>query len=126
MLKQLAMVVILGCGSTAAWADAASDCNQATDKELRIRGCTTLIQHSPDDSMAYTNRGMAYHAKGDYDRAIADYDRAIEINPKDASASINRIHAHVAKSGSATRDLSEYDRAIELDPKSATPYINRG
>jgi len=56
-------------------------CNDS-DPELRIRGCSLLIQSGKEPAKvlagALFNRGNAYEAKGQYDLAIQDFDAAIK------------------------------------------------
>ena len=88
----------LALSATGAWADWYSDCNQAKDLDLRISGCTTIIERGKresleDRSFAYTNRGDAYVRKGDVDRAIADYDKASEKYRSRSPSGTARAHA---------------------------------
>ncbi len=65
------------CFSGAAFADAASGCDQDKDQDLSIRACTLAIEgrvKGYSKRIAFYNRGHAYIAKGEYGRAIADYD----------------------------------------------------
>jgi tetratricopeptide (TPR) repeat protein len=126
MLKYLAMLILPLCG-TPAWADAASDCGQKEDQDLRIRGCTQLIQQNRDPKLmagAYANRGLGYRYKGEYDRAIADYNRAIKIDPK-APVYNNRGWAYYQK-GDYDRAISDASVAISIDPKYKFSYHTRG
>jgi Flp pilus assembly protein TadD len=125
MLKRLIVSMLFLCGSTSAWADAASDCSQTADYNLKIRGCTTLIQASPRDAHAYNNRGIAYRHNGEYDRAIGDYNRAIEFDPKYAHAYNNRGWVYYLK-GDYDRAISDANVSISLDPKYKNAYHTRG
>ena len=71
----------------------------AITPDLRISGCTTLIQSGRETqsilAVAFCNRGNAYQDyKGDYDRAIQDYDQAIRLKPDYAIAFNNRGDAY--------------------------------
>jgi Caspase domain/Tetratricopeptide repeat/TPR repeat len=125
MLKRLVLLMVFVCGSTAAQADAASDCKQSEDRDLEIRGCTTVIQQNPRNSIAYVNRGIAYENKGEHDRAIADFNKAIEINPKYALAYNNRGWVYCMKA-EYDRAISDASVAISLDPKVKNFYHTRG
>src|SRR5262245_12017820 len=67
--------------STAASADYKTDCLDGKDHDLRIKGCSAMIQHNPKDELAYYNRGDAYGLKREADRPSSDYNKAIELNP---------------------------------------------
>jgi tetratricopeptide (TPR) repeat protein len=78
--------ILLSCWSSLAWANAAFDCSQDKDVDLRIDGCTRYIKKNPKIAGAYENRSLAYLDKGDLDRAIADATKAVRLNPKSATA----------------------------------------
>src|SRR5262245_54423225 len=102
--------------STAALADSKSDCQDSKDHDLRIKGCSAIIQHNPKDITAYLNRGDAYGLKGDVDRAIADYNKAIELNPNYAPAYNSRGRAYTSK-GDYVHAVADVTKAGELTPK---------
>ena len=54
-----------------AFADDARDCFQHQQPQLRIKGCSEIIQRDPNDATAYHNRAVVYELSGDIDRAIA-------------------------------------------------------
>jgi tetratricopeptide (TPR) repeat protein len=56
--------------------------------------------------------------RGAFDRAIADYDEVIRLNPKLASAYIERGSA-LSKVDKTDAALADLDKAIALDPKNA-------
>src|SRR5258706_4295112 len=103
-------------------------CNDS-DPELRIRGCSVLIQSGKEPAKvlagAFFNRGNAYEAKGQYDLAIQDFDSAIKRNPNDAAAFFSRGSTYLAK-GQTDTAIEDFDRAIALDPNDATALNNRG
>ncbi len=74
---------------------------RADDLDLRISGCTALIEsgrETPQDlALAFLNRGNAYDDKGQLDRALQDYDRAIKFDPKNAKAFYHRGIAYEQK-----------------------------
>ena len=72
------------------------DCFQGQDPELRIRGCTQIIERAPNDTTGYHNRAAAYVLAGDIDKAIADYTKVIETAPDNASAYANRSRAYAS------------------------------
>jgi len=112
--------------SAAASADDKSDCLDSKDHDLRIKGCSAIIQHNPEDVVAYHNRGDAYGLKGDVDHAIADYTKAIEINPNYAPAYNGRGRAYVSK-GDYVRAVDDVTKAAELTrkPKPRLPVAGK-
>jgi tetratricopeptide (TPR) repeat protein len=115
MLRSV-MAAGLVLASSAALADSRSDCLDNKDHDLRIKGCSAIIQHNPKDVVAYHNRGDAYGLKGDFDHAIADYTKAIEINPDYAPAYNSRGRAYTSK-GDYVHAVADVTRAGELTPK---------
>jgi tetratricopeptide (TPR) repeat protein len=101
--------------STTALADK-SDCLDSKDHDLRILGCSAMIQRNPKDVIAYHNRGDAYGLKGDIDRAISDYTKAIELNPNYAPAYNSRGRAYTRK-GDYVRAVDDVTKAGELTRK---------
>jgi tetratricopeptide (TPR) repeat protein len=63
-----------------------------------IRACTNIINSGREKgrnlAIAYNNRGDAFWVKNDNDKAFADYDQAIKIDPKYATAYVNRGIIH--------------------------------
>jgi tetratricopeptide (TPR) repeat protein len=125
------MLLMLGVVAPAAadYIDDGNDCAKSADLDLRIRGCTGLIQSGEMGgnvlAAAYMRRGFAYRVKGDTDRAIADFDRAIQINPNRADSYMGRGLAYRVK-GDTDRAIADFDRAIQLDPNNANAYFSRG
>src|SRR5258706_725148 len=103
-------------------------CNDS-DPDLRIRGCSLLIQSGKEPARvlagAFFNRGNAYEAKGQYDLAIKDFDSAIKRNPNDAAAFFSRGSTYFAK-GQTDSAMRDFDSAILLDPNDAPTFNNRG
>src|SRR5580692_12188206 len=113
----LSLLLSIGFGNDAAAQTRAqlwANCN-ASDPDLRISGCTSLIQSNKETTDkradAFNKRGIAYKDKGDYDRAIQDYDQAIRLSPKNAAAFDNRGVAYAGK-GQYDRAIQDYDQAI--------------
>jgi tetratricopeptide (TPR) repeat protein len=73
------------------------DCFQGKVPQLKIKGCSEIIQRAPNDATAYHNRAVAYGLSGEVDRAIADYTKTIEIRPDNAAAYENRGRAYASK-----------------------------
>jgi tetratricopeptide (TPR) repeat protein len=101
-----------------------ADCDQSSDPDRSIRGCTRLIEKDLRDVAAYYNRGIAQEEKKDYDAAIADYTRVIEIHPEVAAYS-NRGYAYMHKRD-YDRAFADYASAIATDAGYADTYFNRG
>jgi tetratricopeptide (TPR) repeat protein len=108
-------------------ANVSDDCDQTSDIDRSIRGCTLIIEGKAKGrkDYAFNTRALAYRKKNEYDKALTDYTRAIELNPRYGTAFLNRGVAYHDK-GEYDRALADYTRAIELDPKDADAYNNLG
>jgi tetratricopeptide (TPR) repeat protein len=95
------------------------DCFQGYEPQLRIKGCSDIIERSPDDATAYHNRAFAYELAGDLDDAIADYSKVIALAPSNASAYVNRGRAYASK-GDHIHAVEDDARAHALIAKAAT------
>jgi tetratricopeptide (TPR) repeat protein len=115
MLRTI-LAASLGLVATAALADSKSDCLDSKDHDLRIKGCSVLLQRNPKDVIAYYNRGDAYGLKGDLDRAILDYTKAIELNPNYAPAYNGRGRAYTGK-GDYAHAVADVTKGSELAAK---------
>jgi len=124
-LLVLAGVLLWFLVGTPALANDSADCNQSSNPELTIRGCTKLLQirgqTKQNIAFAFRNRGVAYYKKGDFDRAIADADRSIAVKPDLAEAFCDRGAAYRAK-GDYDRAIADYGMAIRLKPDFAVAY----
>jgi tetratricopeptide (TPR) repeat protein len=112
------LTATLALVSNAASADYKADCLDSKNHDLRIKGCSAMIQRNPNDVLAYQNRGDAYGLKGEVDRAISDYNKAIELNPNYAPAYTARGRAYTSK-GDYTRAVADVTKASELTPTEA-------
>jgi len=83
--------------ASSAFANDEQDCFQGQEPQLRIKGCSDIIQRAPDDATAYLNRAFAYGLAGEIENAIADYSKAIALAPSTAGAYANRGHAYASK-----------------------------
>ena len=115
LLRLTAVMVVLA--SVPALADDERDCFQQTDPQIRIKGCSQMIQRDPADAAAYHNRAVAFGLLGDLDHAIADYTKTVEIKPDDAGAYENRGRAYASK-GDYTNAIADAMKASELAPKA--------
>jgi tetratricopeptide (TPR) repeat protein len=116
-LPLLIVVAIVSAGASAS-ADDAKDCFQHQEPQLRIKGCSEIIQRDPNDATAYHNRAVAYALAGDIDRAIVDYTKTIEIRPDNAIAYENRGRAYASK-GDYTNAIADATQASALLAKAA-------
>jgi tetratricopeptide (TPR) repeat protein len=118
MLRLLLNVVVIVSAAAPVLANDEQDCFQGQEPQLRIKGCSEIIQRSPNDATAYHNRAVAYALAGDTDSAIADYSKVIEIAPKNATAYENRGRAYASK-GDYAHALEDANWANELIAKAA-------
>lgn len=86
---------------------------------------TNHIALNPDNSKAYTYRGIAYTKKEQYDKAIADYNKAVDINPNDVLA-YNNLGTIYYNKELYPMAIGNYNKAIALKPNDAVAYYNRG
>ena len=116
-----AVGVLIAAGSSPARADAMADCNQRENRDLRIRGCTALIQSgklSPENvALAHNLRGAAYQDKGDLERAFTDYDEALRRDPTLEAALAGKI---LVREEAMIACEQTTDRARQLTGCSAT------
>jgi tetratricopeptide (TPR) repeat protein len=120
MLQLLLTVIAIVCVVSSVFANDEQACFQGREPRLRIKGCSDIIQRSPDDATAYQNRAFAYELTGDIDKAIADYSKAIVLAPSNASAYVNRGRAYASK-GDQIHAAEDDTKAHELIAKSTTP-----
>src|SRR5262249_50270946 len=120
LMHRLLQMTAVVCAITSlpVLADDDRDCFQQQDTQLRIKGCSELIQRAPSDATAYQNRAIAYALSGDIDRAIADYTKGIELSPDSVTAYNNRGRAYAAK-GDYTRAVADVTKANELVAEAA-------
>ncbi len=86
-------------------------------------GCATTEEIKGTDPESLLYHGIALVKEGEYDRSIAYFNKAIEINPRLASAYINRGIAYFGK-GQYDKAISDFNRAIESNPRLAEAYTN--
>ena len=105
--------------------DDIADCNQSANPDLKLRGCTNLINggrlKGDEVAYAYNNRGTAYYNKGHPDRAISDH---ITNKWRYADAHYNSGNAYYSK-GDFKRAIADYKKAIEITPDYAAAYASR-
>ena len=92
---------LLTCSAATQTGDDNSARCASQDPDVRIAGCTAVIQAgtgtTSEMANAFTNRCGAYNRKGEYDRAIVDCDQAIKVDPNYAEAFVDRGIAYLSK-----------------------------
>ncbi|NEP40925.1 MAG: tetratricopeptide repeat protein, partial [Okeania sp. SIO2H7] len=83
-----------------------------------IEDLNTTIKINPDNSFAYSDRGIIFLDIGNYHQAIEDFDQAIKINPSNAIAYYNR--------GIILSELQEIQAAIADLRQSANLFLEQG
>src|ERR1700735_1768454 len=77
------------------------NCDQSTDWDRKIAGCTKLLAEPrfPPEALStiYAARGTGWASKNDFDRAIIDFDQSLRLNPKNLVALSNRGAAWLLK-----------------------------
>jgi hypothetical protein len=64
LVSTAALTESLWLESATAFAEQKSDCQHSKNHDVRIDGCSAMIQRNPNDVVAYHNRGDAYSLKG--------------------------------------------------------------
>lgn len=85
---------------------------------------TKVIETSPGQALAHTNRGIIYHEKGDFQKALHDYNMAVDLDPGLAKAYGNRGNTH-AFMRNLDKAMKDFTKAIELNPEYERAYGNR-
>ena len=83
-----------------------------------MHDCNETIRLSPQNAIAYFNRGLVWLYKGDNDRSIADLNEAIRLNPKDADAYYNRALSWELKNDLA-QALTDFRNFARLNPSNS-------
>ena len=89
-----------------------------------IKDFDECIRVNPNDSTAFSSRGLAWIIKKNYDKAIGDYDEAIRLNPFDALAFTNRGLAWGSKKD-WDKAIRDHDEAIRLDASDGKAFFCR-
>jgi len=99
-----------------------------TDIDLKIQGCTGVIQSVVETrkahAIAFSNRGTAYAAKGLYGKAIADLTQAITLAPYDADAYNGLAWTYHLEREDA-EGLPDAEKAVSLAPDDADSLDTR-
>ncbi len=83
------------------------------------------IRKSPNDPIAYVERGRAYSNTGQYDKALTDFNTAINIDRKISPAYFRRAGLFKIQ-GKITEALDDYTTCIRLDRKNYVALSTRG
>lgn len=93
----------------AARADRFDDCEQSSDWQRKIRGCSAIISDPKEDGDevlgAHNRRGIAYRQTGQFRKALEDFEMVINRSPKSDGALYNRALVYL--------QLREYERALQ-------------
>ena len=84
-----------------------------------------VIERSPEDASAWSNRGNVLLALGDPEAAIAAQSRAMELEPTSPDPHLNRGTAEEAL-GRWDAAAADYDWILERDPLDASALYNLG
>ncbi|WP_216901788.1 tetratricopeptide repeat protein [Synechococcus sp. CCY 9618] len=84
-----------------------------------------VVERSPQDASAWSNRGNVRLAMGDPQGAIADQDRAIALEPTSGDPHLNRGTAEEAL-GLWSEAAADYRWILERDPLDASALYNLG
>ena len=127
--RSLPASIVMLVITTAARADAPSDCNRASDAAARVLACSEVIAGSAysvsEKAIAYRNRGRARGQAGVLDAAIADLSEAVKLNPADNQAFTDRALARTGL-GDVDGAIADYGEVIRLRPNSPIGFIGRG
>ncbi len=83
-----------------------------SDEAIKVFDNT--IEINPQDSDAWTNKGLALYKLNKFDEAIKAFDKAIEINPQDSMAWYNRASSY-SLTNNKKQAIFNLKKAIELD-----------
>jgi len=80
---------------------------------------------SPDNPIAFANRGTAYHQMGQSDLALKDFNRALELDQEHVAAYNNRGVIYLERNNYESA-LNDLNRAVALKPDYTQAFFNRG
>src|SRR5262249_38482920 len=113
--SMLSIVVLVGILMSAAPALSATqqdidNCNQGTDLDRRVEGCTRLIEDRNEDRdnrvVGFNNRALVYLERGDLRRAIRDLTSALRLDSTSAETLLNRGMVY-ARRGDFVRAIAD-------------------
>jgi tetratricopeptide (TPR) repeat protein len=94
--------------------------------EIALLDYSSAITIDPRTAAYYSGRGLLLLKLKDFVGALKDFDAAISLNPKFASAYIDRAWVKIFVLGDIDSSLADYDKAIELDPSNGAAFFLRG
>ncbi|MDA9421576.1 hypothetical protein XH97_05520 [Bradyrhizobium sp. CCBAU 53380] len=113
--------------ATAPTSDPWKEC-QSTDADIRLVGCTKIIQAKGPDRVrladALDGRCSAYNQKGQFEPALADCKAAIDLNPKYSYAHAN-LGATYLGLNDAPSALEALNRAVALKSNFVWSRLSR-
>ncbi len=119
---------LLLVSSGGAFADAISNCNQENDYDLKIRGCTDILEGRSRPGYpryaAYANRCYAYNLQNDYERAIKDCSEAIRLKPGHLAGHTNRCFTYL-NMGDYELAIADCSEALRIKHDFITAYEHR-
>jgi tetratricopeptide (TPR) repeat protein len=86
---------------------------------------SNVIEHYPNNFLAYMNRSEYRISQKQYEMAIQDSDIAIKINPESPGLYYNRSFAY-SLLNNKMKSLENLNLAIEKDKSYMVAYLNRG
>jgi tetratricopeptide (TPR) repeat protein len=86
---------------------------------------TIVLELTPNDHLAWYNRGLGYYNLGENDKADADYSACIRLNPNYINAYYNRGLARKRR-GDGAGALADYNETIRRNPNYTNAYRARG
>jgi tetratricopeptide (TPR) repeat protein len=88
---------------------------------LLFERITTLV---PDDSVAWSNKGLALSKLNRFEHALKSFDKSLTINPNDAVVWRNRGLA-LSKLNRFEHALKSFDKALSINPEDTPSRTNR-
>lgn len=93
-------------------------CQDKDDPDLRVTGCTAIIDSgsvtAPSDlAVLFEARAMAYFEKDRYEQAAQDFTKAIEYKPGDGSIYAERGYSY-EKNGQTNLAITDYRTTLKL------------
>jgi len=86
---------------------------------------TEQLARHPEDSHAFTARGVVLMSKKEPDKSLADFNKAIELDPKATLAYFNRANLAYERK-QYDKALEDYNTVIRNDPEFDWAYHVRG